>query len=104
MQDHRNQCDLQFVINFQHLSSGSGVTEWTEVPLPHFNLFSPWFEKIPRDDPVFQFWRATAHDMNISSLRSNLVFEFPDLVLICVDLVLQETHAKTCSRKPASHV
>ena len=31
----------------------------------------------------------------MTSLRSYLVFEFPHLVLICFDLVLQETYGKT---------
>ena len=85
MQDLRNQYDLQFVIDLQHLSSGSGVTEgtWTEEPLPHFNLSSPWFEQkhFARDDHVFQFWRVTAHDINMTSLRGHLVL--PSIWIRC---------------------
>ena len=65
----------QKMIDFQHLSSGSGVTEgkWTEVPLPHFNLFSPWFEK------TFRMWWSRFPILEghcsyyMTSLRSHLV-------------------------------
>ena len=77
--------------------------KWTEVPLPAYfvsisvlHVRKGLFE---RDDPIFQFWRATAHKYD----------KFEELylnsVLICFDLVLQETYGKTTySRKPASHV